>query len=63
MLKYLNTAKDHRLTFRGGLQHLGDVDVVAWLSIHSDFEWAMGSTDYKYYFGNVGYLIGDLVAW
>lgn len=61
-LKYLCTAKDKKLTFRGGHEHPLPPGQ-ARLTIFSDSDWAMGSTDRKCYFGNMVHMNGDMVGW
>lgn len=60
-VKYLNTVKDRRLTFKGGLEHRATSGLSS-LAGYSDTDWAMCSTDSKYHSRNVLYFNGVFVA-
>lgn len=60
VLKHLNTAKDR--TFRIGLQHRTLPDT-ARLSMYSDSDWAISSTDHNSCSWIVIYSSGDFIAW
>mmetsp|Transcript_43485 Transcript_43485/g.81431 ORF Transcript_43485/g.81431 Transcript_43485/m.81431 type:complete len:398 (+) Transcript_43485:385-1578(+) len=62
ILKYLCTVQGRKLTFRGGYEHPLPENQ-ARLTIYSDSDWAMGSTDRKSYSGNTVFINGDLVGW
>lgn len=63
ILTYMCTMLDRKLVFRGG--HDSPLLVAQTrLTMHSNSDWAMGSTDRKAYSGNVVYMNrGDLVDW
>jgi len=62
IIKYLCAVQDRKLTYKGG-RDSPLPGTQTRLTVYSDSDWAMGSTDRKSYSGNVIYMNGDLVGW